>query len=331
MMAFTRDWDEAIPTDSDWARDIDDYMRNLRVDHSDRLKDMVYGFIAGENTLNQHFQYIQFYEQASVSQPSEGYGRVYCKAVNGKCELFWQDEDGDEIQITSDGKFLGGSGTASQMLMWNTSEEDIDGGRESQIRAKGEQSGGEVTTLGYIEFSHDGSSDDEAGQIKLVVNDGDDGDVPSKVGILVNSDGTVTCAQAVTLADTSALASDAAPAADAQIANKKYVDDQITASMTPGAYAGEESVTFNNGLIMKFGTATLSGDVTTGQVDVTFGTAFPTAALVAFATVEDDAALATMGNISIRALETTGFSIEYAESGPYTQDVQGIHWMALGR
>ena len=106
-MAFTRDWDESTPTDNTNAVDIDDYNRYLRVDVSDRLENMFYGFIAGENSLSQHAQYIQFYEQASVSQPSAGYGRLYCKAVGGKCELHWQDEDGDEIQITTGGKWNG--------------------------------------------------------------------------------------------------------------------------------------------------------------------------------------------------------------------------------
>lgn len=70
--AFTRDWDEATPTDTTVANLIDEYNRYLRVDTSDRLEDMFYGFTAGENTLSQHAKYIQFYEQASVSQPSAG-------------------------------------------------------------------------------------------------------------------------------------------------------------------------------------------------------------------------------------------------------------------
>lgn len=236
-MAFTRDWDESNPTDNTVANQIDEYNRYLRVDTADRLEDMFYGFTAGENTLSQHAKFLQFYEQASVAQPSAGYGRLYCKAVGGKCEMFWQDEDGDEIQLTYGGAFVGGYGATSQMIMWNTTEEDTDGGRESKIIAKGEQSGGEVTTLGYIEISHDGTSDDQKGQIKLVVNDGDDDDAPSKVGVLVNSDGTVTFAQEVTIADSSQLATSAAPTADADIANKKYVDDQM-AMAAIGALSG---------------------------------------------------------------------------------------------
>ena len=125
---------------------------------------------------------------------------------------------------------------------YNQKHEDIAGGRETQIRAHGEQSGGEASTLGFIEISHDSTGDDQKGKIRLVVNDGDDSDAPSKVGIVVNSDGTVTCAQVVTVADGSTNASSAAPTANAQLANKKYVDDQVTASyVCLSAYTNQDS------------------------------------------------------------------------------------------
>jgi hypothetical protein len=124
------------------------------------------------------------------------------------------------------------------------------------------------------------------------------------------------------------MASDSGNACASQQSIKAYVDNSTL--WVPDPYAGEESITFPNGLIMKHGTAALSGDVTTGQVEVAFGAAFPTAVMTALVTVEDDAALATMGNVSVRSLATTGFWIEYAESGAYTQQVQGIHWMAMG-
>ena len=68
--------------------------------------------------------------------------------------------------------------------------------------------------------------------------------------------GTFTTSGIATLADASTLASSAAPTADAQIANKKYVDDSISTE-TPGgsntqvqynnggAFAGSANFTFN--------------------------------------------------------------------------------------
>jgi len=42
-----------------------------------------------------------------------------------------------------------------------------------------DRSGGEQSTLGKIEFSHDGAADDEKGQIGIYTNDGSDGDSPT--------------------------------------------------------------------------------------------------------------------------------------------------------
>ena len=84
--------------------------------------------------------------------------------------------------------------------------------------------------------------------------------------------GTLTSTGVATIADTSALATSGAPAADAQIANKKYVDDQITAGADP-AYTGGESHTFDGGLILKHG---ITGNVgNDASATVTFGDAFP--------------------------------------------------------
>lgn len=100
------------------------------------------------------------------------------------------------------------------LTLQNTDEEDTAGGRQSRIVIKGEQSGGEVTTLGWIEISHEGSSDDEKGQIKLYLNDGDDSNTPTLV-MTIPSTGVAPT-----------MAASTAPAADAQLANKKYVDDK---------------------------------------------------------------------------------------------------------
>lgn len=70
----------------------------------------------------------------------------------------------------------------------NATHTDDDGGRKSQLNFKGQQSGGEETTLARIEVGHDGSSDDEKGYWDLFINDGNDGDSPTKK-LRVDSDG----------------------------------------------------------------------------------------------------------------------------------------------
>jgi len=66
------------------------------------------------------------------------------------------------------------------VTLHNTTHEDADDGRKSEIRFKGEQSGGEISTLAKVVVAHDGAADDEKGKITLLVNDGNDGDSPSK-------------------------------------------------------------------------------------------------------------------------------------------------------
>lgn len=72
-------------------------------------------------------------------------------------------------------------GTAPYFQIHNSTEEDGDGGRECIIQARGEQSGGEESLLGLLEFSHDGAADDQKGIFKIKINDGNDDLVPTTV------------------------------------------------------------------------------------------------------------------------------------------------------
>jgi hypothetical protein len=65
------------------------------------------------------------------------------------------------------------------MTWHNSTHEDSDGGRESRLNFKGEQSGGEETTLARIQVQHDGAADDEKGEIIISTNDGSDTDTPT--------------------------------------------------------------------------------------------------------------------------------------------------------
>jgi hypothetical protein len=65
------------------------------------------------------------------------------------------------------------------ITLHNSTHEDGDGGRESRLYARGEQSGGEETVLGYLEFAHDGAADDQKGMFRVYTNDGSDGISPT--------------------------------------------------------------------------------------------------------------------------------------------------------
>ena len=70
--------------------------------------------------------------------------------------------------------------TTPELILKNTSEEDTEGGREGKITFKGEQSGGEESTLAQIQSSHDGTSDDQKGDLIFKTNDGSDGTSPTE-------------------------------------------------------------------------------------------------------------------------------------------------------
>lgn len=69
--------------------------------------------------------------------------------------------------------------TTPYITLHNDTHEDTDGGRESRINFKGEQSGNEETTLARIEVSHDGIGNDEKGKIVLSTNSGSDTNTPT--------------------------------------------------------------------------------------------------------------------------------------------------------
>lgn len=69
--------------------------------------------------------------------------------------------------------------TEPHLTLHNSTHEDSDGGRESRLNFKGEQSGEEETTLARIQASHSGATDDEKGQLQFYTNATADGDTPT--------------------------------------------------------------------------------------------------------------------------------------------------------
>tara|TARA_R100001594_G_scaffold85449_1_gene119884 strand:+ start:6501 stop:7610 length:1110 start_codon:yes stop_codon:yes gene_type:complete len=81
--------------------------------------------------------------------------------------------------------------TTPEVTIINNTHEDSDSGREGKVIFKGQQSGGEESTLAEIEANHHGSSDDEAGQLVFRTNDGSDGAVPTE-RMRIDSSGKMT-------------------------------------------------------------------------------------------------------------------------------------------
>ena len=67
----------------------------------------------------------------------------------------------------------------NSVIIENNTSEDSDGGRASKLIYKGKQSGGEQSTLAEIQASHDGTSDDQKGDLIFKTNDGSDNNAPT--------------------------------------------------------------------------------------------------------------------------------------------------------
>lgn len=89
---------------------------------------------------------------------------------------------------------------------------------------------------------------------------------------------------------------------------------------SPTSYAGEESITFPNGLIWKQGTTNRSGDNTT----ITFAVAFPTACVRVFCGNRDSSST-TVTATAVETVTAAGFVANNQES-----NLDGYDWMAIG-
>ena len=94
----------------------------------------------------------------------------------------------DTVDVTGD---ITTTDATQEVIIVNNTHEDTDGGREGKVTFKGQQSGGEETTLAQIQASHDGTSDDEKGDLIFKVNDGSDGASPTE-RLRIGSDGATT-------------------------------------------------------------------------------------------------------------------------------------------
>ena len=100
--AYTRDYDTADPIDhslnSTWPAEI----REVMTDISERLDDIMNGFTSGDTVTD--FNLVPLNNRAADPTAVADTLNLYSKDVSAKAELFAQDEDSDEIQITDGGK-----------------------------------------------------------------------------------------------------------------------------------------------------------------------------------------------------------------------------------
>ncbi|KKN19565.1 hypothetical protein LCGC14_0944510 [marine sediment metagenome] len=149
----------------------------------------------------------------------------------------WTDSDDNVIYVLT--AFAGPTWTSTAsasdistsdptFTLTNTDVEDSDGGRQSQFIGKGTQSGSELTTLGLTEFSHDGTSDDEKGKWRVVLNSGSEGNSPTNVPIEYTADGKIKVANSLSVLDEDTLSSDDDKVVPTQQSVKAYADTKST-------------------------------------------------------------------------------------------------------
>ena len=158
-------------------------------------------------------------------------------------------------------------------VLHNRTHEDTDGGRESILTFKGEQSGGEISTLAQIQASHDGTSDDEKADLIFKTNDGSDGASPTE-RVRVDSNGSILTATLGT--DNVHLGEGAGVSIASGGANNVTVGKNAGTAITTGkkatligAEAGEALVDGDNNVAI--GYQALTAD-TNGEKSVAVGT-----------------------------------------------------------
>lgn len=202
-MAFTDDWDTDLCSDATDAIQIDDYINKTRTDIEERLKNWVYGFVQGENDGVGGLIFAKFKEQSGDQTTAASVLGLYAKDDSGTCLYARPESNGTAIKLLDANCQIPAGAYAADSI----DEDDIRLANNANLTGRNNAGDGDINIL------------------KVNTSDG------------------VTMGAVTTLPDTSALATSGAPAADAQIANKKYVDDLIASEVTASAYTDEDSDT----------------------------------------------------------------------------------------
>ena len=139
--------------------------------------------------------------------------------------------------------------------------------------------------------------------------------------VLGNVSGASAAPQEVAILDEDDMVSDSDTALATQQSIKAYVDSSAQ-TFVPALYAGEESVTLPNRLIMKFGTKSVGSD---GTAAVSFATAFPGGIAQVQLTFQTTINVGSDAGLSASSQSVTGFTIQNGAANTET-----VAWMAIG-
>ena len=117
MTTFNSTYDVTTPDGSDDPREADDRMREMKLAIEERLN-VDHFFDKTKGTSNQvddadtgEHRKILFHAPISATPTvADSHGVLRIKDVAGKAELFWTDEDGNDVQLTSGGNLHSSTG-----------------------------------------------------------------------------------------------------------------------------------------------------------------------------------------------------------------------------
>ena len=137
----------------------------------------------------------------------------------------------------------GGSSDLPYLTLTNTTVEDTSGGRETRLLFRGSTSATSQHTLGYIEGSHDGTSSDTKGQLRIYLNNGTS---VSEV-LSIKNDGNVGIGTNVTPLGTVQINSESSSNCNV-ILSSGYDEEQIFGAANKFYFTGQNSITESNNL-----------------------------------------------------------------------------------
>ena len=220
--------------------------------------------------------------------------------------------------------------TTPEVTIINNTHEDSDGGREGKLIFKGQQSGGEESTLAEIEAHHDGTSDDEKGDLIFRTNDGSDGASPTTAMVIDSAQnvgiGNNAPTEFLTLGDTSDSASRIQFLSTTSGANTIHFGDGSSAAAYVGyinyahdtnslqfAANGAERMRLTDAGNLLLGTSTVQGQGHT----FTFGGTYPQYNIVAGVTTSLQVIQFRNPNGKIGTIVMDGSSTTYNTSSDY--------------
>ncbi len=232
---------------------------------------------------------------APIATPTNAANKlfIYGKDVSSVIEAHILDESGNEIQISSAGNILSSS---------LDSKDEDDMTSNSATHTATQQSIKAYIDSGTITMTN-----------KTLTS-------PTLTSPVIN-----TAISGTAFLDEDDMSSDSATKVASQQSVKAFGTWVPAVTGVGAGYAGEESITFPNGLIFKHGRVASVG--ANSQVDVTYGTAFPNAVISTAATFDSDT---TTLDDPVGATRKSGSLLSILTLVNSSTATRGITWQAWG-